>query len=141
MGWDSGYMERAGRPRAHVIEALTEQVSDDYLAYLRRAGVSYIIAGKEHLDCALLLHKLKTLFGIERVMLAGGGYLNGSFLQEDLIDEVSVVMAPVADGNTSSVSIFERTEFLPQRPPAVFDLKEAKKLEGGGLWLCYTFKK
>jgi len=50
-------------------------------------------------------------------------------------------MAPVADGNTSSVSIFERCDFLPRRPPAVFDLKEAKKLEGGGLWLCYTFKK
>lgn len=141
LGWDSGYMERAGRPRAHVIEALIERVSDDYLAYLRRAGVSYIIAGKEHLDCTLLLHRLNELFGIERVMLAGGGCLNGSFLQENLIDEVSVVMAPVADGNTSSVSIFERGDFLPRRTPAVFDLKEARKLAGGGLWLCYTFKK
>ena len=74
-------------------------------------------------------------------MLAGGGCLNGSFLQENLIDEVSVVMAPVADGNTSPVSIFERGDFLPRRPPAVFDLKEARKLAGGGLWLCYTFKK
>lgn len=141
LGWDTPYYERAGRGRSHVIEALTEQVSTGYLAYLRKVGVSYVIAGKEHLDCALLLHKLKTLFGIERVILAGGGYMNGSFLQEDLIDEVSIVVAPVADGNTESVSIFERSSFLPRRAPAAFTLLSADKIAGDGLWLRYVLKK
>lgn len=141
LAWNTGYHERAGRGRSHVIEALTGQASGDYLAYLRRQGVSYVTAGKEHLDCPLLLHKLKTRFGIERAMVAGGGFINGSFLQEDLIDEVSIVMAPVADGNTESVSIFERAGFLPDRAPAAFSLLAAGRIAGDGLWLRYGLKK
>lgn len=37
LGWNSAYIEKKGRPRAHVIEVLTEMVSEDYLAYLRKS--------------------------------------------------------------------------------------------------------
>ena len=40
-------------------------------------------------------------------MLAGGGITNGSFLEKDLIDELSVVTVPVVEGERSSVSLFE----------------------------------
>lgn len=83
LAWNTGCYERTGRDRSHVIEALTEKVSSGYLAYLRAQGVSYVIAGKEHLDCALLLQKLKTLFGIEHIILAGGGCINGIKINED----------------------------------------------------------
>ena len=46
-----------GREPAHIIEALTEQAAPKYLAYLREKGVSYVFAGKEALDCGLLLQK------------------------------------------------------------------------------------
>lgn len=140
LGWNSCYIEKKGRPRAHVIEVLTEQVSNDYLGYLRERGVSYIFAGKKGLDCALLLHKLKTLFGIERLMVAGGGVMNWSFVQENLLDEVSIVVAPVADGSTSAVSVFERADFQPERKPAVFAIKEVERLQGGALWMRYVMK-
>lgn len=68
-------------------------------------------------------------------MVAGGGMINWSFLQEGLIDELSLVIAPVADGGTDSVSIFERAGFLPWHGPVSFSLKEARPLEGDGLWL------
>lgn len=137
LGWDSGYIEKKGRPRAHVIEVLTEKVSEDYLFYLQEHHVSYLFAGEEQLDCGQLLQKLKTMFGIEKLMVAGGGMINWSFLQEDLLDELSLVIAPVADGGTTSVSIFERADFLPQKKPAAFTLQEVKQTEGGSLWLRY----
>lgn len=140
LAWSSPYIERPGRPKAHVVEILTEQVSEDYLAYLRGYGISYLFAGEEQLDCTLLLHKLKSLLGIERLMLAGGGYVNGSFLAAGLIDEVSLVIAPVADGDTKSVSSFERFDFLENQTPAAFSLLEAKRLAGDGLWLRYQAK-
>ena len=90
------------------------------------------------LDCWILLEKLYRLFSIERLMIAGGGLMNWSFVQEDLLDELSIVMAPVADGSTRAVSIFEKADFLPARSPAVFKLKEAKTLDGDTLWLRYT---
>lgn len=140
LGWRSQYIEKKGRPRAHVIEVLTGRVSNDYLAYLRGFGISYIFAGEELLDCGLLLHKLRTAFGIERLMIAGGGLMNWSFVQEGLVDELSVVMAPVADGSRTAASLFEKADFLPERAPAAFTLKEAKAVSGGSLWLRYLQK-
>ena len=140
LGWRSNCIQKKNRPKAHVIEVLTEAVSDDYLAYLRGMEISYIFAGKERLDCGLRLGKLKQIFSIERLLVAGGGMMNWSFLQDNLLDELSLVIAPVADGDTMAVSIFEKAYFLPDRRPAVFELKELKQIEGGSLWLRYTLK-
>lgn len=141
LGWSSKYIEKKNRPRAHVIEVLTEHVSDEYLAYLRSFDISYIFAGKDWLDCGLLLRKLKSLFGIERVMLAGGGLINWSFLQEDLIDELSLVLVPTADGGRQTATLFEKAEFLPDRAPAAFTLKAVEQIECDTLLLQYILKK
>lgn len=113
---------------------------EDYLAYLRKFDISYIFAGRKQLDCRVLLEKLYRMFSIEKLMVAGGGLMNWSFVQEGLLDELSLVIAPVADGNTTSVSIFEKSDFLPAREPAAFELKEVKQLEGSCLWLRYLAK-
>ena len=84
---------------------LTEQVSNNYLSYLRGLDILYIFAGEQQIDCKLLLHKLKTLFGIQKLMISGGGLTNWSFIQENLIDELSLVIAPVADGGLSLIHI------------------------------------
>lgn len=140
LSFSSHILEKKGRPAAHVIEVLTEQAAPEYLAYLQKQGVSYIVAGKKRVDCALLLHKLRTVFGIDTLMVAGGGITNWSFLQDDLIDELSLVIAPVADGSADSASIFEQAAFLPVRPPQAFTLIEVKVLDGDTLWLRYHLR-
>lgn len=141
LGFSSGYIEKKGRPKAHVIEILTKQVSASYLEYLQSRGVSYLFAGEQFLDCGLLLQKLSERFHIDRLMVSGGGFMNYSFLHEGLIDELSLIVAPLADGNTSSVSIFERSEFLEETAPSHFSLKEAKVMDSSVLWLRYETKK
>ena len=37
----------------HVVAVLSERVSDDYLAFLRERGVSYLLAGKRDVDLSL----------------------------------------------------------------------------------------
>ena len=116
-------------------------MSDDYITYLRSLDISYLIAGKEQLDGKLLMEKLKDLFGIEKLMISGGGLTNWSFIQENLIDELSLVIAPVADGGRESATIFEKSDFLPHRAPAAFTLKAVEQIEGDTLWLRYLLKK
>lgn len=138
LAFSSHILEKKGRPAAHVIEALTEQVSSDYLAYVQKLGISYVFAGNKCLDCGVLAKKLQACFGIERLMVAGGGVTNWAFLQEGLLDELSIVVAPVADGSDSAASIFEQAEFLPSCPPKGFALKEIKVLDGDVLWIRYS---
>ncbi len=135
LAFNSPYSERKGRAKAHIIEVLTSKVSAEYLSYLRDVGISYIFAGYASFNCSLLLHKLKTMFGIERLMVAGGGITNWSFAAEGLIDELSIVIAPVADGRLHTASVFENVNGNIQT--SAFSLKEVKTLYGNVVWLRY----
>ena len=74
-------------------------------------------------------------------MVAGGGVMNWSFLSAGLLDEISLVVAPVADGSTTAVSIVAQAPFLPGHSPVGLTLKESKVLDGDTLWLRYVPKK
>jgi len=93
----------------HVVAVLSERVSDDYLAFLRERKVSYILAGKREPDLAAAFHKLGDSFGIRTLMLEGGGHINGGMLAAGLIDEVSVLVAAVADGRIGTPALFDVT--------------------------------
>ena len=141
LAFDGKYIERKNREKYHIIEILTDKVSNEYLSYLRALDISYIFAGEDRLDCRLTLEKLRGKFSIEKLMISGGGFTNWSFAESGLIDELSIVVSPVADGNRFSASIFEKADFLPRRSPISFTLKSADTFEGGILWLRYLFKK
>ncbi len=96
--------------------------------------------GKETIECEVLLRKLKTLFGINRVLLAGGGVTNQTFAAAGLIDELSIVLAPTADGDSGCASLFETGGFSPAAPVA-FSLKAVEQIENDTLWLRYILKK
>lgn len=140
IGYEKNTIKYLERPEAHIIAVLSEKASNAYKAFLRKLEISYIISGKEHIDCELAMKKLKSLFHINVVMLSGGGYINYSFLQAGLIDELSILMAPVADGESNTVTLFERADYFKQKTFR-FNLKDVTKLEGGTLWLKYTVSK
>ncbi|HEY0372022.1 MAG TPA: RibD family protein [Thermoanaerobaculia bacterium] len=119
----------------HVIAVLTEGVSDDYLAFLRAQGVSYLFGGKSRIDLAKVLQKLRSQFGIKRLLLEGGGKINGSFLAANLIDELSILIGPVADGSIGTASLFDvENRRMPARP---LKLMSVEKRPGGIVWLRY----
>ncbi|GAB6843152.1 riboflavin biosynthesis pyrimidine reductase [Methylorubrum rhodinum] len=91
----------------HVVVVTTGQVSDDRLRRLRAGGQSYIIAGEREVDFSLALRKLKALFGIERLLIEGGGRINGSLLKAGLIDELSLLLAPAVDGVAGTPALFD----------------------------------
>lgn len=134
--WQSGMVERRG-DKMHVITILQENVSDAYIAHLRQAGVSYVFAGRDSLDLPLAVRKLKEQFGIEKMLLSGGGIVDWAFLQEGLVDEISLVIPPVIDGGTGLASAFDDSAFAVNHSPAGLALKDAQRLDGNVLWLRY----
>lgn len=137
IGWDKDFVRIRGE-EVPIIEVLTEKAGTAYKAYLRKLGISYIICGKDKVSYTMLLEKLQTYFDIESLMLGGGGVLNWSFIQRGLCDEISLVMAPVADGNQHAASVFE-TNARFSAPQAVgFQLLTAEVRKGGTAWLRYS---
>lgn len=119
----------------HVVAILSERVSDEYLASLRERGVSYLLAGARDVDLSLALEKIAARFAVRTLMLEGGGRINGSLLREGLIDEVSVLVAPVVDGRMGTAAVFdvESEDASPHR----LALHVVERRADDVLWLRY----
>ena len=140
IGWESGIFQKPGRPDAHVIEILTEETPTACRAYLRKKGVSYIIAGDTSLDCKVATEKLKRLFMIDTILICGGGTVNWTFIQQGVVDELSLILAPAADGDPSTPTVFEKSELLAATTPVEFQLKNVEQLKDSGIRLTYLVK-
>jgi riboflavin biosynthesis pyrimidine reductase len=139
LAWTHNYIsdENGNRTKDHIIEVLTEKVSDAYLAYLQNLGISYIFGGTKELNVVTVVEKLKTLFSINRLLLEGGGRLNGSFLDKGLIDELSLVFVPFAERSSPTLTIFENNSSSKETFPVHFELISVEKMERNGLWMTY----
>ncbi len=73
---------------------------------LRAAGISYLFGGRAEIDFALVLSKLKRHLGIGRLLVEGGGGINGSLLAAGLVDELSLLLAPSVDGGRGIPAVF-----------------------------------
>lgn len=140
LGWESGRFANKGRAEARVIEILTEAVPLSYRAYLRKRKVSYILAGKTELDCEMTMEKLHRLFGIEKLLVCGGGVVDWTFLQAGMVDELSLVLSPVTDGSSSGANLFTQIPGVSEGSPVEFTLKAVEQIGDGGLYLNYLAK-
>jgi riboflavin biosynthesis pyrimidine reductase len=119
----------------HVVAILSERVSDEYLAFLRERGVSYLIAGTRGIDLPLALEKIGDRFGVRTLMLEGGGGINGEMLRAGLIDEVSLLVAPVTDGRVGTPALFDigGDDVTPRR----LALEHVERRADDVVWLRY----
>jgi riboflavin biosynthesis pyrimidine reductase len=100
LGWDSNDLDGD-----RLIIVLTEKVTPEYLGYLQSKGISYLFGGETAVDLSLILTKLQQHFNINKIMLEGGGGVNGSFHAAGLIDEFSILYYPIADGSNSATLV------------------------------------
>jgi riboflavin biosynthesis pyrimidine reductase len=59
------------------------------------------------MDLPLALDKIGARFGVKTLMLEGGGQINGGMLRAGLVDEVSLLVAPVVDGRIGTPALFD----------------------------------
>jgi len=141
LGWTSNTLSYSIRPAAHIVELLTARASDQYVSYLRERSISYVFAGEDQLDLPVAVEKLRTLFGIETLVVSGGAVINGSFLNAGLVDEISIVTSAVIDDAIGTPTLFERTPSMPARGPVAFSLKSVEARSGDVVWTRYTVER
>jgi len=121
----------------HVVLLVTDRVSNDYLAHLQSAGVSYLFCGKQRIDLHVAVRKLGSAFHLRKLMLQGGGKFNGAMLQAGLVDEISQVIVPVVDGGVGISSFFDIPGKPPPKAAATLRLLSRMQLPGSVVWLRY----
>ena len=81
-----------------VIVLISQQTSRDYIDYLSERHYDYLVCGKEHVDYEKALNILNTKYGIKTIIVDSGPTLNRLLLGRGLIDEISLLVAPVIVG-------------------------------------------
>lgn len=120
----------------HLICVVSEQVTTDYLEMLRDKNISYVVAGASSVDLAKAVQMLAEHFGIRILLLEGGGHINGGFLDDGLVDEVSLLLLPGIDGRHDIPAVFDGVD--PARKTAIpLKLKSVEQHEGDALWIQY----
>ncbi len=130
--------ESASIDEEHAVTVLAERVPDRTLAFLRAKGVSYLFGGKDRIDLAAVLRKLRRRFGVRRLLLEGGGKINGTFLAAGLVDELSILVAPVVDGSVGTPTLFD----APGAGAASRGLRllSVQRRPGDLVWLRYAVR-
>ena len=126
-----------------LVVALAEDVPDSYLAFLRERGISYVFGARSgaDIDLSLVLEKLARKFGVRKLMLEGGGETNGAFLRDGLVDELSLLLTPVADGKAGEPALFDLEGEKPKKAVAHLRLKSVRRAATDMLWIKYAVKK
>jgi riboflavin biosynthesis pyrimidine reductase len=121
-----------------AIVLLGREVGDAHLAELQADGVSYVVSEAAEIDLAAMLETLNRAFGIKRLLLEGGGAINGSFLAAGLVDEVNILVGPAFDGDVGQQGIVAYPGGLAGRCELSF--RSATPVEFGMVHLRYAVR-
>lgn len=126
------------QPFWHEVTVLCSHATpEEYLEYLDRSGVAYIIAGDDHIDFHLALEELNTRYGVKSVRVDSGGILNGVLLRAGLVDEVSILIDPCTVGGTSPKTWYVAPDLTSPDGIQRLELIQCEKVRENILWLRY----
>ncbi|MFX0034680.1 MAG: 2,5-diamino-6-(ribosylamino)-4(3H)-pyrimidinone 5'-phosphate reductase [Candidatus Hermodarchaeota archaeon] len=109
-----------------TIICTTENVPITKVKMYEEKSVKIIKAGDgERVNLIKLLPILKD-FGINYILLEGGGNLNWSFIENDLINEIRLTIAPCIVGGKEATSLVEGIGFEEIAKAPKFELFDAK---------------
>ncbi|MEE9379310.1 MAG: 2,5-diamino-6-(ribosylamino)-4(3H)-pyrimidinone 5'-phosphate reductase [Candidatus Lokiarchaeia archaeon] len=109
-----------------TIICTTENVPLNKLKMYEEKGVKIIQVGVgKRVDIIKLLSILKE-FGINSILLEGGGTLNWSFIEKNLIDEIRLTIAPWIVGGKEATSLVEGIGFEKIGSAPRFELLDVK---------------
>jgi 2,5-diamino-6-(ribosylamino)-4(3H)-pyrimidinone 5'-phosphate reductase len=126
------------QPFWHQVTVLCSHTTPaEYLEYLNRRGVPYIVAGSDQVDLSAALDELNTRFGVESVRVDSGGILNGALLRAGLVDEVSVLIDPCIVGGVSPRTWFVTPDLTSSEGITRLRLIHYEQVQDNIVWLKY----
>lgn len=129
-------------PRLKTILAATEQAPEEKLAALRSRGVEVLVLPEK--NGQVDLHALMRTLGqyeISIVLVEGGGTLNYSLLEENLVDKLYCFIAPLLFGGRDAPTPLEGAGVVEPDQAWLVDNMEIKQLENDLLIIGYPVRR
>jgi len=121
----------------HFVIIVTKSTPSSYLSYLKSMGISYIVSGESTIDFSKLFLEIHSHFGVETLLLEGGGLLNGAVMEAGFVDEISLLLTPTVLNKSSAPSLFER-KGIAQIDTKKYTIHSVQTLEKNCVWIRYV---
>ena len=122
----------------HLVIVVSDKVSQRHIDRLVQSGVSVFFSGPDGEDIETALCDIAASFDVKRLLLEGGGEMNGAFLSKDLIDETSILILPVLDGGQDVPAIVAQPDGHKARKTGLIS---SETLADGTVWLRHRLIK
>jgi 2,5-diamino-6-(ribosylamino)-4(3H)-pyrimidinone 5'-phosphate reductase len=119
-----------------VLVLCSQTTPGDYLEYLDRLQVEYMLTGQDHVDFQQALEALYLRHNIQVVRVDSGGTLNGVLLRAGLVDEISLLVHPCLVG-ANSPSFFIDPDPGIQESVIGLRLQHLEALRDDLVWVIY----
>jgi 2,5-diamino-6-(ribosylamino)-4(3H)-pyrimidinone 5'-phosphate reductase len=114
---------------ANTLIFISQKAPQEKIRALKDKGenIEVILAGREKVDLTILMDELAQR-GVRSLLLEGGSTLNFSMLQEGLVDEVRVCVAPMIAGGVQAKTLADGKGVDYMEDSIKLELKKSYKL-------------
>ncbi|WP_411167845.1 dihydrofolate reductase family protein [Clostridium sp. MB05] len=109
-----------------IVLTIEEQKNNPKADLIRGLGKVCVVFGEDKVDFKKFFEYLEKEFNISSIMLEGGGYLNWTLFEQDLIDEIILMQLPVIIGGYNNTSLVDGDGFKDLEDIKKFKLIECK---------------
>jgi 2,5-diamino-6-(ribosylamino)-4(3H)-pyrimidinone 5'-phosphate reductase len=117
-----------------VIVLVSEGTPEGYLKHLEERNYRYIKTGKVKVDIESALSLLADKYGIRKILTDTGQVLGSILINENMVDEISLLVHPLLKGKASYCVFGGVTS------DTNLELIKEEKFEGGYIWLRYKVR-
>lgn len=89
-----------------IIVLVSEKTPEKYLEYLEERDYDIIYSGKDHVNLSDAFQALRKNYGIKKLIADTGGMLDCVMLNQGLVDEINLLIAPEINGH-NKIKLFD----------------------------------
>jgi hypothetical protein len=124
-------------PECHILLLVASRTPVEYLAYLQRKNIPYLIVGEQRVDLPLALETMQGMLGVICVCSTGWGQLNGALLRQKLVDEINIIFYPAIVGGMDTPALFDSPDLKESDWPTRLKLLSLQTVAEGHIWMRY----
>ncbi len=112
-----------GVPTIIITTEINKEKSKTYQKY---NNVKFVFAGKETIDFTQAFSKLEKEYDIHTIMLEGGGTLNWTLIDKNMVSEIIIIRLPIIIGGKDNISLVDGEGYTECKFVKKFQLKRVE---------------